>query len=252
MLAPIYYTFLNISKLNRAKAFYIDTNWYYGYNHIQTMVSNYSLYICFRRQYVNKKVSQGNKTKQRIIECARKLFVEKGYNNVTVDEIIDEANSSKGGFYNHFKTKEDLIYNMVPLVDEVYVDFFKLNNNNQNTMEKITAFISYVFSIMEHEIGLEFLSVIYSSQIKDLNTVRFLTSPEREYYNRLKLLINEARENKEICSDLSADEITAILTTCIRGVLYDWCLKKGSFQLTDYGMKLINMILNQVKAQSGS
>lgn len=199
---------------------------------------------------MNKKISQGNETKKRIIECARKLFVEKGYNNVTVDEIINEANSSKGGFYNHFNTKEDLIYSMVPMIDEIYIDFFKLNNNYQNTMEKIAAFISYVFFIMEHEIGLEFMSVIYSSQIKDLNTVRFLTSTDREYINRLKLLIDEAKENKEIYNDLSTDEIALIITTCIRGVIYDWCLRRGSFQLDDYGMKLIYMILNQIKPQS--
>lgn len=198
---------------------------------------------------MHKKIIQGNKTKIKIIECARKLFVEKGYNNVTVDEIISEANSSKGGFYNHFKAKEDLIYSMVPMIDEIYIDFFKLNNNYQNTMEKITAFISYIFSIMEREVGLEFMSVIYSSQIKDLNTVRFLTSPEREYNNRLKSLIDEAKENREINSDLSSKEIAMILTTCIRGVIYDWCLRKGSFQLDDYGMKLIYMILNQIKPQ---
>jgi len=29
---------------------------------------------------------------------------------------------------------------------------------------------------------------------------------------------------------------------------YDWCLRKGSFKLADYGMKLISMILNQMKS----
>lgn len=198
---------------------------------------------------MNKKIIQGNETKKRIVDCARRLFVEKGYNNVTVDEIIYEANSSKGGFYTHFKTKEDLIYSMVPMVDEAYSNFFEMNKNYENTLDKISALIAFVFSAMEHEIGLEFMSVIYSSQIKNLNTVRFLTSPEREYYNRLKLLIDEAKENKEIRSDLSTEEIVMILTTCIRGVIYDWCLQKGSFQLGEYGMKLAGMMLNQIQSR---
>jgi len=201
------------------------------------------------RKNLNKKTIRGNETKKRIVDCARRLFVEKGYNNVTVDEIIIEANSSKGGFYTHFKTKEDLIYNMVPMVDEAYSNFSEINKNYENSVEKICALIHFVFSIMEHEIGLEFMSVIYSTQIKDLNTVRFLTSPEREYYNRLKFLIDEAKENKEICSDLSTEEIVMILTTCIRGVIYDWCLQKGSFQLADYGMKLAGMMLNQIQSR---
>jgi hypothetical protein len=65
----------------------------------------------------------------------------------------------------------------------------------------------------------------------------------------LKFLIDEAKGNREIYSDLSTDEIAMILTTCIRGVIYDWCLRKGSFKLADHGMKLINMILGQIKGQ---
>jgi len=198
---------------------------------------------------LNKKIIQGNKTKKRIIDCARRLFVEKGYNNVTVDEIIAEANSSKGGFYTHFKTKEDLIYGMLPIVDEAYSSFFNKNKKYENTIEKIYALINYVFYIMENEIGLEFMSVIYSSQIKDLTTYRFLTAPEREYYNQLKILIEEARKTSEIIGNLPTEEIISILTTCIRGVIYDWCLNRGSFQLSLYGMKIIKMMLEQIKSK---
>jgi len=106
----------------------------------------------FRRENLNKKTIRGNETKKRIVDCARRLFVEKGYNNVTVDEIINEASSSKGGFYTHFKTKEDLIYSMVPMVDEAYSNFSKMNKNYENTVEKISALIGYVFSVMENEI----------------------------------------------------------------------------------------------------
>lgn len=199
---------------------------------------------------MNKKIIQGNKTKKGIIDCARRLFVEKGYNNVTVDEIIAEANSSKGGFYTHFKTKEDLIYGMLPIVDEAYSSFFKKEGKYENTIEKIFALINYVFYIMENDIGLEFMSVIYSSQIKDLTTYRFLTAPEREYYKQLKILIEDAHRNSEITETMSAEEITSILTTCIRGVIYDWCLNRGSFQLSSYGIKIIKIMLEHFKPKS--
>ncbi len=197
---------------------------------------------------MNKKIIQGNETKKRIIDCARRLFVEKGYNNVTVDEIISEAGSSKGGFYTHFKTKEDLIFSMVPIIDEAYGAFFKTDRTYENTVEKIYSLISIVFYFMENEVGLDFISVIYSSQIKDLNTERFLTSPEREYYKQLRILADEAKSNGELREDLSTEEIISVLTTCVRGVIYDWCLKKGSFRLDEYGMKLIVMMISQMRA----
>ncbi|WP_406670902.1 TetR/AcrR family transcriptional regulator [Methanolobus sp. ZRKC4] len=47
--------------------------------------------------------------KDRIINSAHELFSEKGYDKTTVEDIIKRADSSKGGFYHHFKSKEDVI-----------------------------------------------------------------------------------------------------------------------------------------------
>lgn len=52
-------------------------------------------------------------TRERIVECARQLFNRKGFVEVSIDEIMAEAGLTRGGFYNHFKTKEDLFVEIV-------------------------------------------------------------------------------------------------------------------------------------------
>lgn len=47
-------------------------------------------------------------TRARIVECARQLFNRRGFTEVSIDEIMSAAGLTRGGFYNHFKTKEDL------------------------------------------------------------------------------------------------------------------------------------------------
>lgn len=47
-------------------------------------------------------------TRARIVECARQLFNRRGFTEVSIDEIMAAAGLTRGGFYNHFKTKEDL------------------------------------------------------------------------------------------------------------------------------------------------
>jgi AcrR family transcriptional regulator len=47
--------------------------------------------------------------KDRIINSAHELFSEKGYDKTTVADIIEKAGSSKGGFYHHFRSKEEVI-----------------------------------------------------------------------------------------------------------------------------------------------
>ncbi len=197
---------------------------------------------------MNKKVMQGMETKKRLIECARKLFSEKGFYNITVDDIIKEADSSKGSFYTHFKTKEDLIIHMLPIVDEAYIAFSKMDIKPENSIDKIYMFIRYAFKLIEKEIGLEFISAIYSAQIKDFKTDRFLISSERTYNQLLEKFIKEGQAIKEIKQELAPQHIATILTSCIRGVILDWCLYKGKFDLSDYGGEVINMILNQIKA----
>jgi TetR/AcrR family transcriptional repressor of nem operon len=46
--------------------------------------------------------------KESIIHESQKLFSLNGYLNTGINDIIEAANTSKGGFYNHFQSKEEL------------------------------------------------------------------------------------------------------------------------------------------------
>lgn len=47
-------------------------------------------------------------TRTKIVEAARILFNRHGFENVTIDQIMDAAGLTRGGFYNHFKNKQAL------------------------------------------------------------------------------------------------------------------------------------------------
>ena len=44
-----------------------------------------------------------------LVDLAERLFLEKGYERTTVNDVIDAAGVSKGAFYHHFRSKEDLL-----------------------------------------------------------------------------------------------------------------------------------------------
>lgn len=46
--------------------------------------------------------------REKIIRESMKLFSLKGYLSASITDILEAANTSKGGFYNHFSSKEDL------------------------------------------------------------------------------------------------------------------------------------------------
>ena len=49
-----------------------------------------------------------HETRTRILEAAVKVFATKGYHDAKVDEIVGEAQTSKGAFYFYFPSKQDI------------------------------------------------------------------------------------------------------------------------------------------------
>src|SRR2546422_9349971 len=52
-------------------------------------------------------------TRRRLMESALGVFARNGYERATVDEIVREAGFSKGAFYVHFESKDDLFWAML-------------------------------------------------------------------------------------------------------------------------------------------
>ncbi len=78
------------------------------YYHL-TNVSNL-LILSISSENKNIKEVEPSELKEKIIETSLKLFDEYGYHGVSVHEIVERSGSSKGGFYHHFKSKDELLY----------------------------------------------------------------------------------------------------------------------------------------------
>ena len=62
------------------------------------------------KKYKNvKKRRDALHRKARIMKTALKLFAEEGYHAITVEDIIHHVDMTRGAFYKHFKSKENII-----------------------------------------------------------------------------------------------------------------------------------------------
>lgn len=57
--------------------------------------------------------ARGDRTKSRIISAARDLFSEKGFSAVTMKDICDEAEMSRGGLYRYFSSTEEIFMEII-------------------------------------------------------------------------------------------------------------------------------------------
>jgi len=50
----------------------------------------------------------GIATREKILDAAQSLILDRGYVGMTVEHVLDEVGITKGAFFHHFKTKDDL------------------------------------------------------------------------------------------------------------------------------------------------
>lgn len=73
---------------------------------------------------------QPEERKQELIDIATKLFLERGYKNVSVQDILDEVNGQNGMFYHYFKSKDEIYQAAIKqFIDYAASDRLKIINN---------------------------------------------------------------------------------------------------------------------------
>ncbi|MGA8372147.1 MAG: helix-turn-helix domain-containing protein, partial [Acidimicrobiales bacterium] len=60
------------------------------------------------QERTNQNVARGAATRDHLIEVATKLFAERGYEDTSIETVLEEASVSRGSLYHHFKNKEAL------------------------------------------------------------------------------------------------------------------------------------------------
>lgn len=185
-------------------------------------------------------------TKGLIVSAAWELFYKKGYDNTTVDEIIERSHTSKGAFYHYFKGKDSLLSSLSYLFDEKYENVISTIDINMNSFDKLIYLNRELFKMIEESVSIELVASLYSSQLVTIGE-KHLLDENRVYYKLLKKIIKEGQERGEIKSSISCDEIMKVYALCERGLIYDWCISKGSYSLWEYSGHLMPMFLREYK-----
>ncbi|MFY9741694.1 MAG: TetR/AcrR family transcriptional regulator [Candidatus Sulfotelmatobacter sp.] len=60
-------------------------------------------------QGMGRRQRRGAETRLRLFRCALQLFAERGYSNVTVEDITEAADVGKGTFFNYFESKDQVL-----------------------------------------------------------------------------------------------------------------------------------------------
>ena len=181
-------------------------------------------------------------TKAKIISAAWKLFYEYGYEATTVDDIVEESQTSKGSFYHYFEGKDALLSSLSFIFDEKYDQLEDELASYETAIEQLLFLNHELFMMIENSISVDLLSRLFSSQLITKGN-RHLLDQDRTYYKLLRKIIREGQEKQELRNDLSVNEMIKTYAMMERGLMYDWCLCHGDYSLSQYSYNVLKTIL---------
>ena len=93
-------------------------------------------------------IKEPEERKEELIDAAEELFIVKGYENTSINDIVDKVGVAKGLFYYYFKAKDEILN----AISNKYVQYIGgrlkgiVENEEKNAVEKIHQIMEAVIN----------------------------------------------------------------------------------------------------------
>jgi TetR/AcrR family transcriptional repressor of nem operon len=188
--------------------------------------------------------------KENIIHESLRLFSLKGFQSTSLQDIMSAAGTSKGGFYNHFRSKEDLFYSVLDEARRTW------RNKNLAGIEEIDDPTGKIIKLLQNfrdqylkdsedfPGGCVFitLSVELNDQLPHLS--QEITKGFVGLKNMVHRLLEQGKETGELNSNLDSSAITEILFAGMLGASVIFGVDKSPESLDQSINALISYVEN--------
>lgn len=182
--------------------------------------------------------------KTEIINCAAKLFKEKGYSAVTMRDIAQALDIKAASLYNHIKSKQEiLVLIIIEIAEEFTLTMNSIVNSEISTIQKLEKVIQLHIEITIR--NPEALACLNNDwmHLTDNELIYFIKMRE-DYEENFRNIIKSGIAANEI-KNLNQEVIIFSMLSTLR-TLYLWYGKKKGFTETSLKNNLKEVLLNGI------
>ncbi len=189
---------------------------------------------------MTKRQERAVQTKARIYNAAIDLMDRKGFEAITIADISRKAGVSVGAFYHYFKSKNDILAEIFRKGDEYFRTQVVPALNRKGSRRQIIEFFDHYakFNVLT---GVETTKELFSPKIK------FFIKKDRAMVTILREVIRKGQEKREIRTDQDADELVRFLFMVARGIVFEWSLYEGRYDLEAVMRKYMEIIVSTLQ-----
>ena len=190
--------------------------------------------------------------KEKIIHESLKLFSLNGFLSTSILDIISAAETSKGGFYNHFTSKEDLFYQVLDESRKIWREK-NLNGLDQaeDAIGKITQLLAnyrdrYLLDAENFPGGCIF--IMFAVELGD-SRPHLSREVQKGFIGlkaMLKRFLEEGRNSGEFCNGINTDMTTEILFNGMLGASVNYSVDR-SFDTLDHSINSLIEYIDKMR-----
>ncbi len=194
-----------------------------------------------------KRKSKKERTKEKIFNTAISLFIEKGYENTTVQEITEKVDVAKGTFFIHFPTKDAILtylgeQRLAITKDKLVKDLADITGAG----EKLLAIFELLARTSEED---KVMTRLISYEI-----IKKLSSPEfeKEAKNLLELqrifesILYYGQQTSEFRNNFQPSEVADILVSIYFYTLLKWLSEGKPTSLVEEYRARVSIVLRGI------
>lgn len=190
-------------------------------------------------------------TRSKIVSAAWELFYENGYDDTTVDDIVERSGTSKGSFYHYFAGKDALLSSLSTIFDEKYQALTETLPPDMDSFDTLIYLNHELFFMIENSVSLELLAQLLSTQLVTTSE-KHLMDHNRYYFRLLRKICTQGQQAGQLRSDISVNEMVRTYALQERALLYDWCICGGNYSLSQYSTQQLSWALGFLKTGHGN
>lgn len=193
-----------------------------------------------------KRDKKSFETMQKIFDTATYIIENEGLNQLTVKNICMLSGISNGTFFHYFQTKEELI---IKYMHDGYDKYIQSHPFELKDGEYINNIIGLYLHNIQYckTLTIEFIKCYYSADNKALNarnTDDIITGP---CYDNVINQIKNAQKAGYFSQSESAFDITADLGMLVKGIIFEWAICDGKFDVDQNIKRFLLLFLNSIK-----
>ena len=202
---------------------------------------------------MSPKIVDKKEKKDQIVLSAINVFVEKGFEKTTINDIAQAVGIGKGTIYEYFKSKEEIIgYSFKYFINTMDIDFERILLSKVKADQKLIQILHSMTGFVnpDSEPLIKLMMNFWGEAMRSQDAKNIIFNDMRKFYHSYRSIFSdivlEGIEDGSFRKDIDPKHFASLIVGMIDGILVQWILDKNRVKIKTFFSTITRVLLKGI------